>query len=146
MLVREVSFKNWIWHPEGWTALEELQRQVDEEVQRTLVKAETARKLRAEALAMDASEIGRQYLAAMTSYLEQLDLLDAGEPGALRETVEAARVETMRQGMALALDSETKVVYFIGTDVYSSVNLLATAYSTVNLLRKSGDVMLYRMQ
>jgi len=96
MLVREVSFKNWIWHPEGWAALKELQRQVDEEVQRTLVKAETARKLRAEALAMDAGEIGQQYLAAMTSYLEQQYLLDAGEPGALRETVEAARVETMR--------------------------------------------------
>jgi hypothetical protein len=96
MLVREVSFKNWIWHPEAWAALEELQREVDEEVQRTLAKAETARKLRAEALAMDASEIGRKYLAAMTSYLEQQDLLDAGEPGALRETVEAARVETMR--------------------------------------------------
>ena len=29
MLVREVSFKNWIWHPEGWAALKELQRQVD---------------------------------------------------------------------------------------------------------------------
>lgn len=96
MLVREVSFKNWIWHPEAWAALAELQRQVDEEVQRTMAKAETARKLRAEALAMDASEIGRQYLAAMTGYLEQQDLLDAGDPGALRETVEAARVETMR--------------------------------------------------
>lgn len=96
MLVREVAFKNWIWHPKGWGALEELQRQVDEEVQWTLIKAETARKLRVEALAMDAGEIGQQYLAAMTSYLEQQDLLDAGEPGALRETVEAAHVETMR--------------------------------------------------
>lgn len=96
MLVREVSFKNWIWYPEAWAALEELRRQVDGEVQLTLAKAETARKLRAEALAMDAGEIGRQYLAAMTSYLEQQDLLDADEPGASRKTVEAARVETMR--------------------------------------------------
>ncbi|MFO0108110.1 MAG: hypothetical protein ACK52H_12715 [Burkholderiales bacterium] len=97
MLVQEVSFKNWIWHPQGWAALEELQRQVDEEVQRTLAKADIARKLRAEAIAMDVSEIGQQYLAAMTGYLELQDLLDASEPGATRETVEAARVETMRQ-------------------------------------------------
>ena len=96
ILVREVSFKNWIWHPEGWAALKELKRQVDEEVQQTLVKADIARKMRAEALAMDAGVIGQQYLASMTSYLEQQYLLDAGEPGALRETVEAARVETMR--------------------------------------------------
>ena len=96
MLIREVSFKNWIWHPEACVALEDLHRQVDAEVQLTLAKAEAARKLRAEALAMDASEIGRQYLAAMTSYLEQQDLRDAGEPSAFRETVEATRVETMR--------------------------------------------------
>lgn len=115
MLVRETSFKNWIWHSEGWAALVELQRQVDEEVQRTLIKDETARKLRAEALAMDAGEIGQQYLGAMASYLEQQDLLDAGAPGALREAVEAARVETMRLADLLGFHG-----YFGKTDLTKS--------------------------
>lgn len=115
MLVRETSFKNWIWHSEGWAALVELQRQVDEEVQRTLIKAETARKLRAEALAMDAGEIGQQYLGAMASYLEQQDLLDAGAPGALGEAVEAARVETMRLADLLGFHG-----YFGKTDLTKS--------------------------
>lgn len=96
MLVREVSFKSWICNPEALAALEELQHEVDEEVQSRVAKAEAVRKLRAEALSMDPSEIGRQYVVAMTRYLEQQDLLDAGEPSALVETVEAARVETMR--------------------------------------------------
>lgn len=115
MLVRETSFKNWIWHSEGWAALVELQRQVDEEVRWTLIKAETARKLRAEALAMDAGEIGQQYLGALASYLEQQDLLDAGAPGALREAVEAARVETMRLADLLGFHG-----YFGKTDLTKS--------------------------
>lgn len=96
MLVREVSFKNWIWHPEAAAALQKLQSQVDEEVRQRLAKAETARKLRADALAMDPSEIGRQYLVAVTRYLEQRDSQDAGKPGALADAVEEARKEMMR--------------------------------------------------
>ncbi|QKO23412.1 hypothetical protein [Rhodoferax sp. BAB1] len=122
MLVREVDFKNWICNVEASAAFDELRRQVDADVQQHLGEIAKARKWRSEVLAMDVKDIGRLYLAAMTNYLQEQDLLDGGMPKASREAVEAARVEVMRLADMMAVHG-----YFGGTGASkgSAVSLLS---------------------
>lgn len=110
MLVREIAFKSWIWHPEASAALAELQQQLDADIQQYLSETKKARKWRSEVLAMDAGEIGRHYLAAATTYLQEQDRLDGRIPSASREAVESARLEMMRLADMLAIHG-----YFGGT-------------------------------
>lgn len=96
MLVHEVDFKSWICSVESSAAFDELRRQVDADIQQHQDEIAKARKWRSEVLAMDAKDIGRQYLNAMTLYLQALDLREGGMPNASKEVVEATRVEVMR--------------------------------------------------
>lgn len=110
MLVREVDFKSWICNVEASAAFDELRRQVDDDIQQHLSEIERAKNWRAEVLAMDVKDISRQYLDAMTAYLQELDLLDGRMPNASKEAVEAARAEVMRLADMLAVHG-----YFGGT-------------------------------
>lgn len=110
MLVREIAFKNWIYHPEAAAALANLQQQVEADIQQHLAETERAQKWRREVLEMDVSDIASHYLTAVTTYLQELDRLDGGMPSASREAIESARVEMLRQADMLAMHG-----YFVET-------------------------------
>jgi len=103
MLVREVDFKNWICNVEALAAVDELRRQVDADIQQYLGDLAKAKKWRSDVLEMDVKDIGRQYLDAMTAYLQEQDLLDGRRPNASKEAAETARVEVMRLADMLAI-------------------------------------------
>lgn len=125
MLVREIAFKSWIWHPEASAALVGLQQQVAADLQKNLAEMEKARKRRSEILAMDASEIGHNYLVAVTAYLQKLERRDDGTASA----TESARLETMRLADMLAIHG-----YFgkAGTSKVEVVRILSRFLSLKN--------------
>ncbi len=96
MLVREIAFKNWIWHPEASAALIELEKQVLDDVQKEQIETKNSQNWREEVLAMDVGEIGRRYLAAVTAYLQEPDHLDNSESGASRHELASKQSEMYR--------------------------------------------------
>ena len=89
MLVREVTFKNWIWHPEAAAALTELEKQVLADIQKEQLESKNTQNWRDEVLAMDSGDIGRRYLVAVTAYLQEQDRLDNSASSTSRDELDS---------------------------------------------------------
>jgi hypothetical protein len=89
MLVREITFKNWIWHPEAAAALTELEKQVLADIQEEQLESKNTQNWRDEVLAMDSGDIGRRYLVAVTAYLQEQDRLDNSASGTSQDELDS---------------------------------------------------------
>lgn len=78
MLVQEVEFKKWIYHPESDAAMSELDRLVNNDVRQYLARRkaeddrlENERRFEEEAKSEDANYLGQQYIAAQIELLQK---------------------------------------------------------------------------